>query len=208
MTILEIRTALNSRLGRSLAADALNAEIQLAVEDLSKLARWPDLRKVGSALAFTAGLKLKALPTGHRGFAADDGAVISGYRPLIKISWDDMRGAQEQESPTSGRPLYYCIRGKNLYTYPLADATYNVVPEYYQTHPDIGTEAAPAILFGDEFTEAVITKTIVQYCKTSKMTKHPKLQENAAIYQREIATLIDQADTLQIVTKPFVYGES
>jgi len=208
MTIVEIRTALNARLGRALAADVLNPEVQLAVEDLSKIARWPDMRKTGTALSFTVGLKLKALPTGHRGVASDDGAVISGYRPLAKVSWDDMRNAQEQQSPTSGRPEAYCIRGKNMYTYPLADGTYSVVPEYYQTHPAIGTEAAPAILFGDEFTEAVIAKTIVQYLKTTKMTKHPKLKENEDIYGREIATLIDSADPINIVTVPFDYGVS
>ncbi|NQT17962.1 MAG: hypothetical protein HQ582_34745, partial [Planctomycetes bacterium] len=107
MTILEIRTALNSRLSKSVDEDALNADVQRAVEHISKIARWPDMHKEGTALAFAVTNKSKALPTGHRGDSADDGAVIDGYRPLVKASWDDIRNAQEQQSPTSGRPLWY-----------------------------------------------------------------------------------------------------
>lgn len=208
MTIAEIRTALNSRLGRSLAADALNPEIQLAVEHMSKLERWPDLRKTGSALAFTVGLKTKALPTGHRGQVADDGAYISGFRPLRLVSWDDIRNSQEQQNPASARPEFYHLRGGSMYVYPLPDASYSVIPEYYQLHPSIGTEAAPAILFDDGFTEAVILQTIVQYLHTTKMTNHPKLKQNEALFLRQLATLSEQADSQAMVTVPFRYGVS
>lgn len=202
MTIAEIRTALNARLGKSEETDAINAEVQLAVEDLSKLATWPDLRTTGN-LSFTADDKSKAFATGFRVF---DDAVISGYRPLQLARYRDIKNVQESQSPTKSRPLWCAPRGKSLFVYPIPDGNYTVVVGYYRVHPTIGTEAAPTISFGDEFTQAVIFRTIVQYLLTSKMTKHPKLKENMDLYAREVGLLLPQADREVVITKPWVYG--
>lgn len=200
--IEEIRLALMSRLGKTVVKDAILADVQLAVEDISKLGRWPDLYTSGN-LAFIATSKYIAFPAGFQFF---DDAVITGYAPLRIATFEEMRSWQEQQSPQSARPQWCTPRGKKLYAYPISDASYTVVVSYWRVHPDIGDEDTPTILFGDEFTEAVITRTIVQYLKSSKLTKHPKLKENEGFYNREIALLLPQEDDDVIICKPSIYG--
>ena len=210
MTQLEIRTAVNSRLGKSVAANGLTAQIQAVVEEMSEMANWPDLYTEADLAFFTAGLKLNDTPAGMR---TPDVVWIDGYRPMDWATFKQIQRYQEQENPTTSRPYEYSLRGNSLYVYPLPDQTYTVKLGYWQNHPAIGTEAQEAavpavkpILFGDEFTKAVIYGTTAEYLESTGQTESPKLKDNRDRYYAAMALLLPRADVDVVVTKANPYG--
>lgn len=60
---------------------------------------------------------------------------IAGQQALEKISWEDMRGSRffGSSSTQSGRPTEYAIKpDKSIVFWPVPDAVYTVVGEYYK----------------------------------------------------------------------------
>ncbi|HUU82656.1 MAG TPA: hypothetical protein VM243_04035 [Phycisphaerae bacterium] len=203
MTGAQIRTALNSRLSKSVAVNGLNTELTLALQAIARLAQWPDLHKTDTTtLAFTVGLKSKALPSDFRIldrlYRADDST-------LAEMEVDALRAYQEVESATTGEPTDYAIIGGSVYLWPIPDASYTIRMSYWYNPAAISDETA-ALPFGDEFQEAMITGTIVAYLKTSGFSEHPKLAENQIAFDREIFMLMPVEDRKVTAAKAFNYG--
>lgn len=198
-----IRTALNSRLSKTVALNGLNSEITQAVNDIARIALWPDLHTTDtSTLAFTADDKSKALPTDvhvlDRVYLPDDRVLF-----LRRIDW--IRRRQEQSNPSTGKPYWYAEEEDEVFVYPIPDAAHTCYCDYWKIIALITDETA-ALAVGDDFKEAVITATIVHYLKTSGLNAHPKLAENQGLFRDEIGLLLPEADRKITVVEPFVYG--
>lgn len=122
--------------------------VQSAYEDVQNLsALWEFLRFDFSfnTIASTATYTLAAVGlTELQGWRTADCDAISCYRAtsgsadqqaIIKISWDDMRGSRlfGSSATQTGRPMEYAIKpDKSIVFWPMPDAAYTVVGEYYK----------------------------------------------------------------------------
>ena len=200
MTGTQIREALNARLNKSeSAAGAINDEINAALQLIAGFADWPDLHTNDtSTLTFAATNKSKDLPSDFkrldRLYVADDRTLIPG----------EVRSDQELENAGTGDPYWYEIIGGAVYVYPIPDATTIVYLDYWHD-PATMTNDTLALVFGNEFKEAVITGTIVAYLKANGFNAHPKLAENMGLFDREIAILLDRRDEKPTIAKPYTY---
>ena len=203
MTGATIRALLNTRLNKSEAVNAVNASITLALQDIAGRALWPDLHKTDSTtLAFTVGLKSKALPSDFR---VKDRLYRLDDSTLDEADPDTLRAYQEVANAVKGEPTEYAIIGGNVYLNPIPDASYTIRLDYWYTPAAVTDETATLVL-GDEFQEAVICGTIVAYLKATGFTEHPKLAENLAMLDREIAKLSGLADWKPTIANPFNYA--
>ena len=203
MTGATIRALLNTRLNKSEAVNAVNASITLALQDIAGRALWPDLHKTDSTtLAFTVGLKSKALPADFR---IKDRLYRLDDSTLDEADPDTLRAYQEVANAVKGEPTEYAIIGGNVYLNPIPDASYTIRLDYWYTPAAVTDETATLVL-GDEFQEAVICGTIVAYLKATGFTEHPKLAENLAMLDREIAKLSGLADWKPTIANPFNYA--
>jgi len=204
MTGATIRAALNARLTKTEALDAINTEITLALQAIARRALWPDLHKTDSTtLAFTLALTHKALPADY---GTLDRLYLLGVRQLEEEQADVIRACQEVPSPALGIPSKYCIIGGDVYLLALPSPAVTVYVDYWAI-PALITDETAALVLGDEFLEAVICGTIVAYFKHTGFTKHPKLAEFQDLFDREIALLLSGADHKVTITKPFRYGQ-
>ena len=202
ITGANIRTALNSRLGKAEVADAINDQITEGLHALGGLAQWPDLH-TSSNLSFVAADKSKAVPSDFR---TENELYISGYAPLVFASYDAIREAQESAGGSS-RPRWYAIHEGSVHVYPIPDASYTVVCKYYRFHTTVSDET-DNLLFGDQFKEAIVLATIVEYLKTvGKMSQtHPKMVQSVGLFNKAAAALLPTADRKVTVAKPHLYG--
>lgn len=194
---------MNSRLSKAEAANAIDAEITQAINDIARVALWSDLHTTDtSTLAFTADDESKALPTDvhvlNRVYLVNDRILR-----LAPIDW--IRARQERASASTGKPYWYAVEENEVFVTPIPDASYTFYCDYWKIVALI-TDESVALAVGDDFLEAVVTATIVHYLKTSGFNAHPKLAENEALFAREIALLLPEADRRVTVARPFVYG--
>jgi len=202
ITGLSVRTALNARLNRAEIADAINASITLAINDIARLALWPDLHTTDTTtLAFTAGDKSKALPAD---FLVLDRLYIADDRSLVVARVDEIRRRQESDLAGDAEPVWYAIQGGEVFVWPIPDAAYTVACDYWAVVALI-TDETVALPLGDEFLEAIIAGTIVAYLKSVGLNVHPKMAENQAIYGREIALLLPGEDRKVTIAQPCTY---
>ena len=199
MTGTQIREALNARLSKSESAAGVNDEINAAMQLIAGFADRPDLHKTNtSTLTFAPTNKSKALPDDFKRldtlYVADDRTLEHG----------EVRVFQELENAGTGDPYWYEIIGGSVYVYPIPDAETIVYLDYWHD-PATMTNEALALVFGNEFKEAVIAGTIVAYLKSNGLNVHPKLGENQTIFDREIALLLDRRDGKPTVAKPYSY---
>ena len=75
ITVTEINTELESRLGVTIGAASLYPEVNRALNVISKLARWPDLRTTDS-LSFAADDKYKAFVKEWSGRRRPNGRMV------------------------------------------------------------------------------------------------------------------------------------
>jgi hypothetical protein len=203
MTGTTIRTALNARLSKTEAVNAIDAQITLALQAIAARERWPDLHKTDSTtLAFTVGLKSKALPSD---FQIKDRLYRLDDSTLTPMDPDTLRAYQEVENAVKGEPTEYAIIGGSVYLNPIPDASYTIYLDYWYT-PATVTDETLALILGDEFQEAVICGTIVAYLKATGFNEHPKLAENLAMFDREIALLSGLADWKPTIASPYNYA--
>jgi len=200
MTGAQIRAALNSRLTKTEAVNGVNDEINAALQHIAGMANWPDLHKTDSStLTFAATNKSKDLPSD---FKEEDRLYIADDRTLVP---GQVRVYQELENAGSGEPSEYEIIGGSVYLYPIPDASTIVYLDYWHD-PATVTDETAALVLGNEFKEAVINWTIVAYLKTNGLNSHPKLAENAGLFQIEMDTLLQREDRKPVVAKPFRYA--
>jgi len=202
MTGATIRAALNARLSKTEAADAIDTEIDAALEKIAEFADWPDLHKTDtSTLTFAATNKSKALPDD---FKRLDRLYVADDRTLASMLPDTLRAYQELESAATGEPTHYAIIGGKCCLYPIPEAETVVYLDYWHD-PATVTDETAALVLGDEFKEAVILWTIVAYLQSNGLNAHPKLKENVGLFDREIALLLDRRDSKPVITKPYTY---
>ena len=203
MTGATIRAALNSRLSLSVALNGANDYITEALRLIGGQAKWPDLHKTDSTtLAFTVGLKSKALPAdfriADRLYRADD-STLSVSDP------DTLRAYQEVANAVRGEPVSYAIIGGSAYLDPIPDASYTIYLDYWYEPATISDETA-ALVLGNEFQEAVVLGTMIQYMKGIGFATHPKMAETEPLFMAEIAKLLPLEDFKPVMAKPFRYA--
>ena len=203
MTGATIRAALNSRLSLSVALNGANDNITEALRLIGGQAKWPDLHKTDSTtLAFTVGLKSKALPAdfriADRLYRADD-STLSVSDP------DTVRAYQEVANAVRGEPVSYAIIGGSVYLDPIPDASYTIYLDYWYEPATISDETDDLVL-GDEFQEAVVLGTMIQYMKGIGFATHPKMAETKDDFAAEIEKLLPTEDLKPVMAKPFRYA--
>ena len=203
MTGATIRAALNSRLSLSVALNGANDYITEALRLIGGQAKWPDLHKTDSTtLAFTVGLKSKALPAdfriADRLYRADD-STLSVSDP------DTLRAYQEVANAVRGEPVSYAIIGGSAYLDPIPDASYTIYLDYWYEPATISDETA-ALVLGDEFKEAVVLGTMIQYMKGIGFATHPKMTETKDDFATEMGKLLPTEDFKPVMAKPFRYA--
>lgn len=198
-----IRLAVNSRLNVSLATNAANSYITEALRLIGSQAKWPDLHKTDTTtLAFTVGLKSKALPADFR---IEDRLFRLNDSTLSESDPDTVRAYQEVANAARGEPLYYAIIGGSVYLWPIPDASYTIKLDYWYEPATISDETA-ALVLGDEFKEAVILGTMIQYMKGIGFGTHPKMAETEGLFMAEIAKLLPLEDFKPVIAAPFRYA--
>lgn len=203
MTGATIRALLNARLSKTETVNAVNASISMALQEIAGRALWPDLHKTDSTtLAFTVGLKSKTLPPDFR---VKDRLYRSDDSTLDEADPDTLRAYQEVANAVKGEPTEYAIIGGSVYLNPIPDASYPIYLDYWATPAAVANETL-ALILGDEFQEAVICATIVAYLKATGFNEHPKLAENLAMFDREIALLSGLADWKPTIANPYNYA--
>jgi len=199
-----IRAAVNTRLNRTVVADALNDQMTAAIRRIARMALWPDLHETdSSSLAFTSGDKSKAMPSDYENRGLDR-LYITDDRTLEPMHPDTLRAYQELDNAANGEPTHYAIIGGDCYLYPIADDSYTVKLDHWAI-PAAATEGA--LVLGDTFQEAVILATIVAYLNdTEGLGTHPKVAESDAKFYAEMATLVGADDWTPTIARPFNYG--
>ena len=198
-----VRTTMESRLNITIGENNAILQINEALLMISKLANWPDLYTSGDVV-FAATNQSKALPSDCRHVGS---CVIAGYRPLTKVRFPDIEIAQQQPSPTTGRPRVYATKGKALYVFAIPDGDYTVAVSYWKTHTAIADEEG-TVEFSDDFKEMIITRSIVEYLKANGKTVHPKLLENDRLFNEQVSLMMPTADFDHPIIRPFIYGVS
>jgi len=202
MTGATIRAAVNARLALTETADGLDSEITEALRLIGGQARWPDLHKTDSTtLAFTAGLKYKALPSDFR---IKDRLYRTDDSTLDEADPDTLRANQEVANAVQGEPTSYAIIGGNVYLDPIPDASYTIYLDYWFEPATVSSESATLVL-GNEFQEAVVLGTMIQYMKGIGFGIHPKMAETEALFMVEIGKLLPLEDFKPVVSRPFRY---
>ena len=205
MTGTTIRALLNTRLSKAEVANAANflSSLNLALQAIASRELWPDLHKTDSTtLAFTVGLKSKALPADFR---IKDRLYRADDSTLEEADPDTVRAYQEVSNAVRGEPVRYAIIGGSVYLDPIPDASYTIRLDYWY-RPATVTDETAALVLGDEFQEAVICGTIAAYLKATGFNEHPKLGENVAMFDREIALLSSGADWKVVIANPYRYA--
>ena len=203
MTGEAIRTALNSRLNLSVALNAANSNITEALRLIGGFAKWPDLHKTDSAtLAFTANTKSKALPADFR---IKDRLYRTDDSTLSPMDPDTLRAYQEVPNAVTGEPVSYAIIGGSVYLDPIPDASYTIYLDYWYEPATISDETE-ALVLGDEFQEAVVLGTMIQYMKGIGLASHPKMAETEALFMVEIGKLLPLEDFKPVIAEPFRYA--
>ena len=170
----------------------------------------------GENLTFTDG-ESAVLPRKPASFIADDKSrpLPSNFRVLDRVFITDdhilqpvradvLRSYQDLPSATTGEPTRQAIIGDKLFVYPIPDGAYTINCDYW-CQPAACQDETLALPFGDEFMEAVITGTIVQYLKSTGFSTHPKLAENQGLFNEQVAMLQERADAKVTITKPYSY---
>ncbi len=192
MTGAQIRAAVNTRFNLLLTTNEANDYISEALRQIATRALWPDLHETDSTtLAFTTGLKFKALPDD---FGTLDRLYVADDRTLYPMAPDEIRELQEISNSTSDEPLDYCIIGGAVYVYPLPDAAVTVKLDHWARPAAVSDETA-ALVLGDEFKEAVILGSMIAYMNGGLgLATHPKMTETLTLYERQIAMLLPGED--------------
>lgn len=83
---------------------------------------------------------------------------ISDEQWLDYVAWDDFRDAYllSTQRTTQGRPVQFTVKpDKSIQTFPVADDTYTIIGEYYET-PDIMTADTDEPQFPTRYHEAIM----------------------------------------------------
>ena len=202
ITKSKIVSVLNARLKRTETTVSIADAITGALRNLSRLADWPDLHTTETQ-ALTAGQESDTTPTDYRKLdlvyindGTDDG------EPLEEISYDEFRQMRAGEGISDqGEPERFALRGRKFYWHPVPDSvkTYTAKIGHWQTHPD-----QAAVLFADEFSEAVYAMTMLMYLRGKGLWVDPKTNAiNMAAYQ-EIAGIRLEQDKKALLTAQLV----
>ncbi len=115
---------------------------------------------------------------------------VTDSEPLERITFKDYLREREGETSSSrSEPTKFARRGGSLYLYQVADEPLVATYYYFQYHPD-----QAAILFGEEFREAIYNGVMRAYLAGLGLQADPKFNQIAALYASEIAQLLPSAD--------------
>lgn len=170
-----IVTAINAVVGEALKADdsafsgeQLHKAIQLCLNDLSNENL---LTSTDESQSLTSGDLSIAYPTGYKGLVSIiliDSSNVEG-KPLIKLpeGHKQYRKLRKNDAST-GTTSWYSEFDDKFWLWRPANDSYTPKIEYYRRHPQTPT----AILFGEDFRNAIYFGTTYYKAKLRKMTEH------------------------------------
>lgn len=199
----DVRSTVMQRLAGGMPVIDITAELAGVLKDISGRA---DFLMDDCVIATAVGQNVYALPADVKDVmeaVTDRPAVLERvtYRRFLELS-----GAETV--CTAGTPSCYAVRSGNIYLWPTPDAVVNVSIDCSMYHPAVFS----AILFSDEFTEAIIHGVLAalyagQLKNRLKLMQrnvgemeelnfqvneeHPDAAFHAALYEKEIAKLMD-----------------
>lgn len=190
---------------RALAIDLLNDMLR----QWSREHKYPELKKVGSALSLAQGSQTSALP-------ADFGAGIDNLvfgpegSPLDEVDMDDFiaRGGMSIQPGTTGRPTCYTV-DKNAGVFRFdrpADQAYNFTPIYYQVAPRLPTDSTGDNLNVFHSNDALVVQGLVeaiyQYTVDDReFTQHQKVEAMQAADRRGTVAMTGGPNRIKLSSK-------
>jgi len=196
----EIRTFCNAKLIREDALADIMDEIQLVLDDLSKMAKWPDLYRANvtaDQATLVEDTESSNLPTGCRVLdyiVINDGT--NDGRPLKEITFEKWLKRREDGS-SSGEPKRFARRGKKVYWDPVSDDDYTAKFYFWRHHPKVDVakiDDDEDILFGDEFDRVIKYGVCFEVAKTHKMKEGGYIDLWGGNYMVEVAKMKPEED--------------
>lgn len=196
----EILTFCNAKLKENFVIADILEEIQNVLDDLSKMAKWPDLYRAnveGDRATLASGTSSSSLPTGCRvlDFIVINDGDNDG-KPLKEISYEKWLERREDETSSNyDEPKRFARRGKSVFWDDIPDGAYTAKFWHWRHHPKV--EAANIgddedILFGDEFDRLIKYGVCAEVAKTHKKTGYIDIWEPR--YNVEIAKMLPEED--------------
>lgn len=205
----EILTFCNAKLARSDVLADIMDEIQLVLDDLSKMAKWPDLYRANitaDQATLASGTSSSSLPTGCRVLdyiVINDGT--NDGRPLKDITFKKWLERREDESSANyDEPKNKLIRGKRVYWDPIPDGAYTAKFWFWRHHPKVvvtNIGANEDILFGDEFDRVIKYGVCFEVAKTHKMREGGYIDLWGGNYMAEVAKILPEEDLKTTLVK-------
>lgn len=193
-----ILTFCNAKLLREDAVAGIIDEINQCLDDLSKMAKWPDLYRANvtdDQVTLASGTLSSSLPTGCR--VLDYIVINDGDndgKPLKEITFKKWLERREDESSSNyDEPKCFARRGKQVFWDDIPDDDYTAKFWFWRHHP--GTlSTTEDILFGDEFDRLIKYGVCAEVAKTHKMTAYIDLWEGR--YMVEVAKMVPEEDRI------------
>jgi hypothetical protein len=147
MTADDVLSLVMSRLGGGMPVVDITTELTGVLKDLSGRA---DFLTAQSVIETAAGQSGYSLSEDCKDIC---GAIIYGKAMLDRITYERYLELLGYSTPAAaGTPSRYAIRHGKIWLWPVPDAVYEIRADCSIYHPETFTE----ILFGSEFTEAVV----------------------------------------------------
>lgn len=194
----EILSFCNTKLIRNDSIADIIDEINLVLDDLSKMGKWPDLYRANveaDRVTLSSGTSSSNLPTGLRVLdyiVINDGD--SDGAPLTELEFNDWLEEREDESSSNyDEPVQFARRGKQLFWQPIPDGAYTAKFWFWRHHPGTSGETED-ILFGNEFDRVIKYGVCAEVAKTHKMTGYIELWEGR--YLAEVVKMVPEEDLI------------
>jgi hypothetical protein len=196
MTPTTVVAAVNARLGTSLTAETVHTYLLAALSKITNVGPWSDLWTTETASIVQANTSVTL--TGdilalHSLEVADATGTL--WSILDPVTFDECREAALYGS--QGTPRYYERRGNTIHLSPKSNAAYTLTAWYWQRHPQPAYSGVTplAILFGEEFFEAVVWATIIAYLTAQLQAESSKAIQARTELDRELSMLMPFRDS-------------
>lgn len=202
----DIVTFCNAKLVREDALADILDEINLILDDVSKMGKWPDLYRVDETddrISLTEGDSSSSLPTDLRvlDFIIINDGDNDG-KPLKEISFKKWLARREDESSSNyDEPKNFARRGKKVFWDRIPDGAYTAKFYFWRHHPAVTVADASLILFGNEFDRVVKYGVCYEVAKTHKMVEGGYVDLWGANYNVELVKMVPEEDLIETLVE-------
>ena len=184
---------LNHYLMRSETVASLEAELRDTIINFGQMARWPCLYEGDGAL-LAEGEAWVAAPTDLHSLDTispwDGEAGDIRWDPMERERWIDLAVGLSGETPPTGRPSKFCMRGTQYIFDVAADRDYWIFTLYWK-NPE--TDEA-TLDFPDHYRPALASLLQANYLAGLGLQTDPKCAQLAARFNSQLALLMPEAD--------------